>query len=234
MTAIRNDGLRDISSEAGRTGDAIRSEMIKLRARVRTLAENRARVDADTFTRELRVRTEETARAMYAACEDRAVLLRIQHRLARRVNADLLLARGDDEPSVDARVRELLVAQLDMLLETPAPHGRAGSSVANADLTPGAVRALRIVEQHRETVRARFRALRSKVQTDLADLALELAGETAARLCLLYGQQGQEWLWWRLSRIVDQLVAISAPPSLPTSLELLATRSVLSGLEKFR
>ena len=114
------------------------------------------------------------------------------------------------------------------------PSRPASASVAHADLTPGAARALRTFEQHRDMVRSCFRTLKRRVQTELADLSLEMASETAARLCLRFGRQGQEWLWWRLSRIVDQFVAVSKPAGLPASLELLATRSVLSGLERYR
>ena len=237
MTAIPIDDPPDTppaEAERARAVDAIRREMVSLRARVRTLAEQRAETEADRLTQELRASTEEAARAMGAACEHRAVLVRVRNRLARRVNADLILARGDDEPSVDVRARVLLVARLDVLLDTSGSSGRDSSSVAHADLTPGSVRALRILEEHRELVRARFRALKSRIQSELADLCLEMAGETAARLCLRFGRQGQEWLWWRLSKIVDQFVAVSRPVSLPASLELLATRSVLSGLEKYR
>src|SRR5262249_9418612 len=237
MTAIPIDDPPDTpsaGSERARTVDAIRREMVSLRARVRTLAEQRAETEADRLTQELRAATEEAARAIRAACEHRAVLLRVRNRLARRVNADLILARGDDEPSVDVRARVLLVARLDLMLDTSASNARDASSVAHADPTPGSVRALRILEEHRELVRARFRSLKSRLQSELADLSLDMAGETAARLCLRYGRQGQEWLWWRLSKIVDQFVAVSKPASLPAHLELLATRSVLSGLEKHR
>jgi hypothetical protein len=200
---------------------------------VRSLAEQRAAAEADRFTQELRVVTGDAAREMNAACENRSVLARVHHRLARQVNADLRLVRGDDEASVDAQWRALLLAQLEALLDlTIVPIRSTPSSVAPVELTLGAARALRTFERQREMVRSRFRALKGRLQTELADLSLEMAGETAARLCLRYGRQGQEWLWWRLSRIVDQFVAVSRPASLPAHLELLATRSVLSGLEK--
>lgn len=238
MTAILSDersGALPTDSERGHAADAIRREMVALRARVRTLAEQRAQSEAHRFTEELRVVTEDAARTMEAACEDRAVLARVRHRLARQVNADLRVARGDDEASVDAQGRALLLARLDALLDTPtAPARAAPARGASVDLTLGAARALRTFERHRELVRSRFRALKGRLQVELADLSLEMAGETAARLCLTYGREGQEWLWWRLSRVVDQFVAISKPASLPAHLELLATRSVLSGLEKYR
>lgn len=239
MTAIRSSDLAPTlpvePKRHGPTSDEIRRELLKLRARVRSLAEQRARADADRFTQELRKVTEDAARAMDAACEDRRVLSALHRRLARRVNANLLRAREDDEGSVDARAQALLLARLDVLLKLPRDaRTAAGSTPALADLTPGAVHALRLLERHREDVRDRFRALKGKLQMELADLSLEMAGETAARLGLRYGRQGQEWLWWRLSAIVDQLVAVSTPASLPASLELLATRSVLSGLEKYR
>src|SRR5262245_22393681 len=212
MTAIRSSDLpvaRPADSERhGLTTDAIRREMLALRAQVRSLAEQRARADADRFTAELRRVTEDAARAMDAACEDRAVLTRLHHRLARQVNADLLRVREGDEAAVDARARALLLARLDALLETPHDPARPSSSVAHADLTPGAALALLTFERHRELVRGRFRDLKGRLQTELADLSLEMAAETAARLCLRHGRQGQDWLWWRLSRIVDQFVAI--------------------------
>ena len=235
MTAIPSDpGLgRAVASSGGAT-DEIQREMLSLRARVRALAEKRAGVAADRFTQELQVLAQTTAREMAAACEDRAILSRLHGRLSRQVNADLLRARDDDD-SVDARARALFLARLDGLLDTPRNAIRPTiANVAHADLSPGAARALRIFEQHREMVRSCFRGLKRRVQTELADLSLEMAGETAARLCLRFGRQGQEWLWWRLSRIVDQFVAVSRPAGLPASLELLATRSVLSGLEKTR
>jgi hypothetical protein len=239
MTAIRSSDLaptlRVEPKRHGPTSDEIRRELLALRARVRSLAEQRARADADRFTQELRKVTEDAARAMDVACKDRRVLAGIHHRLIRRVNADLLGAREDDEASVDARARALLLARLDVLLNLPRDaRAAAGTSAAHAGLTLGAVHALRILEQHREDVRDRFRSLKCKLQMELADLSLEMAGETAARLGLRYGREGEEWLWWRLSRIVDQFVAVSTPASLPASLELLATRSVLSGLEKYR
>jgi hypothetical protein len=235
MTAILSDSG---SRQPARPTDAIQHEMDSLRGRVRTLAEKRAGLAAVGFTAELRILTQDTARAMDAACEDRMVLFRLRHRLAHQVDADLLRFRADDEDSVEARARALLVGQLDALLETqPIARRRGDSLLARADLTPGTVKAMRILDQHRDAIRGRFRALKCRLQTELADLSREMAGETAARLCLRHGQQGQqgqEWLLWRLARIVDHFVAVSAPASLPAQLELLATRSVLSGLEKYR
>ena len=235
MTAILSDelpGARLDESEQGPESDAMRREMVSLRARVRRLAEQRAATEADRFTQELRVVTDDAARAMNSACGDRTALARLHHRLTRQVNADLLLVRGDDEASVDAGARALLLARLDALLDAPAQTINARSAAAHTTLTIGAARALRAFERHRETVRSCFRALKGRLQTELADLSLEMAGETAVRLCLQYGRQRQEWLWWRLSRIVDQFVTLATPASLPAQLELLATRSVLSGLEK--
>ena len=240
MTAILSpsDLPETLSTELDRSSgdsDAIRRELLSLRSRVRALAEDRARSAAEEFIGELRVLTREAVRSMAGACESRAVLSRLHHRLARQVNSDLLRGREDDEDSMDARARALLLAQLETVLDSlRTPGDRGGSSFAGADLTPGATRALRVLGQHRETVRVRIRALKSRLQTELADLSLEMAGETAARLCLRHGQQGREWLSWRLGRIVDQFVAIATPASLPASLELLATRSVLLGLEMFR
>jgi uncharacterized protein YukE len=240
MTAILSDfdlpgRTSSGSKQPARATDAIQHEMASLRARVRALAEKRAGLAADQFTSELRILTHETARAMDAACEDRRVLVRLRHRLARQVDADLLRLRADDQDSVEARARALLLAQLDALLETqPIASRRGGSVLAHTDLTPGTVKAMRILDQHRDAIRRRFRALKCRLQTELADLSREMAGETAARLCLRHGQQGQEWLWWRLARIVDHFVAVSAPASLPAQLELLATRCVLSGVEKHR
>jgi hypothetical protein len=219
------------SAPGSRMTDAIRREMLSLRVRVRSLAERRARTAAEDFSGELKVLTLDTARAVEAACEGPAVLARVRHRLDRQVSADLLRSREDDEDSIDARARALLVASLDARMAARLAERALGtSSFARADLTLGAARAMRLVGRYRETIRVRFRALKCRVQTELADLALEMAGETAARLCLRHGQQGREWLWSRLSQIVDQFVAVSTPASLPGALELLATRSVLSGL----
>lgn len=226
-------GVRPDGSERGWTTDAIRREMLTLRARVRTLAEHRAAAEADRFTQELLVLSDAVATSMAADCEDQAVLARVHYRLGRRIDADVLRVHEDASAAVDARARALVLARLDALLHMVPPRS-AISSGAPADLTLGGARALRSFERHRDLVRDRFRALNGKIQTELADLSLELAGETAARLCLCHGRDGQEWLWWRLSRIVDQLVAASKPTSLPAKLELLATRSVLSGLEKYR
>jgi len=232
MTAILSDSG---SRQPARATDAIQHEMDSLRARVRALSEKRAGLAAVGFTAELRILTQDTARAMDAACEDRMVLSRLRHRLAHQVDADLLRFRADDADSVEARARALLVGQLDALLETqPIARRRGDSVLTHAGLTPGTVEAMRILEQHRDAIQGRFRALKCRLQTELADLSREMAGETAARLCLRHGQQGHEWLWWRLARIVDQFVAVSAPASLPAQLELLATRSVLSGLERYR
>jgi len=100
MTAIRSSDLaptlRVEPKRYGPTSDEIRRELLALRARVRSLAEQRARADADRFTQELRKVTEDAARAMDVACKDRRVLAGIHHRLIRRVNADLLRAREDD------------------------------------------------------------------------------------------------------------------------------------------
>lgn len=225
MTAIISDDpslTPRAGPERGQTADAIRREMVSLRARVRILAEQRAAAEADRFTQELRVMTGDAAREMNASCENRAVLARVHHRLARQVSSDLRLMREDDEASVDAQWRALLLARLEVLDLATVPASNAGSN-APMELTLGAARALRAFERHRDVVRSRFRALKGRLQTELADLSLEMAGETAARLCLRYGRQGQEWLWWRLSTL-----------SLPGHLELLATRSVLSGLEKNR
>jgi hypothetical protein len=236
VTAIRfPSGLSGRPSNESAPGspmaDAIRSEMLSLRVRVRSLAERRARTAAEDFSGELKALARESARAMAAACEDPAVLARVRHRLDRQVAADLLRAREDNEDSIDARARALLVTSLDARLALRlADSPRGTSRFAHADLTPGAARATHLVDQFRETIRVRFRALKSRVQSELADLALEMAGETAARLCLRHGHQGREWLWSRLSQIVDQFVAVTTPASLPGALELLATRSVLSGL----
>ena len=228
LTVVRPDG-----SERGWTTDAIRREMLALRARVRTLAELRAATEADRFTQELLVLSDAVATAMAEECEDRAVLARVHHRLGRRVDADVRRLHEDASAAVDARARALVLARLEARLGAVPPRS-AGSSGAPADLTLGGARALRTFERHRDLVQDRFRALNGKIQTELADLSLELAGETAARLCICHGPDGQEWLWWRLSRIIDQLVKASKPTSLPAQLELLATRSVLSGLEKYR
>lgn len=229
MTAILS------AKQPPRATDAIQQEMVSLRSRVRALAEKRASLAANQLTSELQVLTQETARAMDAACEDRLVLFHLRHSLARQLDGDLLRLRADDEDSVEARARALLLVQLDALLETqPIARRRGGSVLAHAVLTPGTLKAMRILDQHSDAIRVRFRALKCRLQTELADLSREMAGETAARLCLRHGQQGPEWLWWRLARIVDHFVAVSAPASLPAQLELLATRSVLSGLEKYR
>src|SRR5262245_26395917 len=179
MTAIRSSDLPvALPADAERHGlttDAIRREMLALRAKVRSLAEQRAQADADRFTAELRMVTEDAARAMRAACEDEAVLTRLHHRLVRRVNADLLRVREDDEASVDARARALLLARLDAPLDTPRVSGRrAGSGAPHPDLTPGTTLALRTFEQHREHVRSRFRDLKGRLQAELADLSLEM------------------------------------------------------------
>jgi hypothetical protein len=177
--------------------------------------------------------TDDAARAMLTACEDGVVLARLRNRLAHQADADLRRAHEEDEASVDASVRALLLDRLNALLRLPrAANAGARSGVAPREAPNGAARAVRIFEQHREQVRDRFRALKGSLQTELADLALEMAGETAARLSMRYGQRGQEWLWWRLSRIVDQLVAVSMPATLPAALELLAAQAVRSGLEK--
>ena len=228
VPAVRPDG-----SERDWTTDSIRREVLALRARVRTLAEHRAATEADRFTQELLVLSEAVATAMAADCEDRAVLARVHYRLGRRINADVLRVHEDALAAVDARARGLVLARLDALLARVPPRSSI-SSDAPATLTLGGARALRTFERHRDLVRDRFRALNAKIQTELADLSLELAGETAARLCLCHGRDGQEWLWWRLSRVVNQFVVASKPKSLPAQLELLATRSILSGLEKYR
>ena len=170
---------------------------------------------------------------MSKACEGRPVLARLHHRLTRQVNADLMRAGDDDESSVEVRARAVVLAQLDAMLErAESPRHRRGDAYAHADLTPGAVEAMRIVEQYRETVRSRFRELKCRLQTELAELSLEMAAETAARLCLQYSGQGHERLWWWLWRIVDEFVEVSTPPSVPASLELLAIRYVLSELAR--
>jgi len=226
-------GVRSDGAERGWTTDAIRREMLTLRARVRTLAEHRAASEADRFTQELLVSSEAAATAMAADCENPAVLARVLDRLDRRINAQAARTKEDASAAVDARAQAVVLARLEALLDMAAP--RTGSpSGAPADLTLGGARALRTFQRHRDLVRDRFQALNGKIQAELAALSLELAGETAARLCMCHGRDGQEWLWWRLSRIVDQLVAASKPTSLPARLELLATHSVLSGLRKYR
>jgi hypothetical protein len=237
MTAIPSSDLLDTRprevTEPGPTLDAIRREMLSLRVRVRALAELRTRAAAERFTPELRVLTEDAARAMVAACENRAVLARLRHRLARQVKADLLRAREADEAAVDARVRGLLVDRLGASLRLTREIGRdAGSNDVHENLSLAAARAVRIFEEHREGGRGRFRALKGSLRTELAELAFEMAGETAARLSMRYGQREHEWLWWRLSRIVDQFQAVSTPASLPAALEVLAARAVLSGLQE--
>lgn len=219
------------SDRASRATDAIRREMLSLRTRVRALAERRAGSAADDFTAGLKLLTWDTARAMEAACEGSEVITRLQHQLSRQVNADLLRSREDDESAIDARARALLLTSLDArIVDRPSPRKPRASRLARADLTPGAARAMRVLAEYRETVSVRFRALKCRLQTELADLSLEMAGETAARLCLRHGRQGRDWLWWRLSIIVDQFTAFSRPATLPASLELLATRSVISEL----
>jgi hypothetical protein len=232
MTAIRSSvpGARPIGS-SGPAAEATRREMISLRARVRSLAEKRARADGDRFTHEIQTMTEDTARAMLTACEDGGALARLHHRLARQVKADLLRAREGDESSVDASVRALLLDRVNALLHLPRAVSAVSSVTPNA-LPSAAARAARIFEEHREQVRDRFRALKGRLQTELADLALEMAGETAARLSMHYGFREEEWLGWRLSRIVDQLVAVSMPATLPAALELMATQAVVSGLKE--
>jgi hypothetical protein len=226
MTAIRSNFLGAQPIDSSRpAAEAIRREMLALRTQVRALAEKRARADGDRLTQEIQTITEDAARAMLTACEDGVVLARLHHRLARQVKADLLRAREVDEFSVDARVNALM--QLPR-----AVGGGAGSGVAHEDSPSGAARAARIFEEHREQVRDRFRALRGCLQMELADLALEMAGETAARLSMRYGRRGQEWLWEGPSRIVDQFVAVSIPATLPAALELLATQAVVSGLKQ--
>ena len=219
------------AERARRDPDPIRRELFSLRARVRALAEDRARLSADRLTDELRVLSQETARAMSRACESRQVLARLHRRLTRQVNAELRRAPEDDQTSIELRARAVVLTQLDAILETPkSPRRQSGNGYAHADLTPGAVEALRLVEQHRDTVRSRFQELKCRLQTELAELSLEMATETAARLCLKYSTQRSEWLCWRLARTVDELVAISRPPTLPASLEALATRSVLAAV----
>lgn len=235
MTVIRSTdflGARPVES-SGPAAEAIRREMVSLRVRVRSLAEQRARTDGDRLTHEIQAMTEDAARSMLTACEDGVVLARLHHRLARQVNADLRRAQEDDDASVDASVRALLLDRLNAMLQLPREVGPgARSSVVSKDAPSGAARAVRIFEQHREQVRDRFRVLKGCLQTELADLALEMAGETAARLSIRYGRRGQDWLGWRLSRIVDQFVAVSMPATLPAALELLATQAVVSGLQQ--
>lgn len=234
MTAIRSNFLGARPSEsAGPAAETIRREMLSLRTQLRSLAEKRARADGDRFTHEIQTTTEDAARAMLTACEDGGVLARLHHRLARQVKADLLRAREGDESSVDASARALLLDRVNALLHLPrAVGGGAVSSVTPKDLPSGAARAARIFEEHREQVRDRFRALKGCLQTELADLALEMAGETAARLSMRYGRRGQEWFWGRLSTLVDQFVAVSMPATLPAALELLATQAAVSGLKQ--
>jgi hypothetical protein len=234
MTAIRSNFLGAQPIDSSRpAAEAIRREMLALRTQVRALAEKRARADGDRLTQEIQTITEDAARAMLTACEDGVVLARLHHRLARQVKADLLRAREVDEFSVDASVRALLLDRVNALMQLPrAVGGGAGSGVAHEDSPSGAARAARIFEEHREQVRDRFRALRGCLQMELADLALEMAGETAARLSMRYGRRGQEWLWEGPSRIVDQFVAVSIPATLPAALELLATQAVVSGLKQ--
>ena len=215
--------------------DPIRRELLLLRARVRTLAEDRARLSADRLTDELRVLSQETARAMSRACEGRPILARLHRRLTRQVNAGLLRATHDDETLLEVRARAVVLAQLDTILEAPErPKRQSGKTYEHADLSPGSVKALRLLEQHRDAVQSRFRELKCGLQTELAELSLEMAGETAARLCLQHGGRGSEWLCWRLKRIVEELEETSTPPTLPASLELLATRSVLAGVANGR
>src|SRR5262249_12628063 len=153
MTAILSDELRvrHDESEQGPASDAIRREMVSLRARVRILAEQRAATEADRLTQELRVVTEDAARAIDAACGDRTALARLHRRLTRQLTADRLLGRGEDEASGDAGARALLLARLDALLDPPAPTVHARSAAAHTALTIGAARALRAFERHRET-----------------------------------------------------------------------------------
>jgi len=239
MTAILTDldSSADPSTEPGRparASDPIRREMLSLRARVRDLAESRARTAADDLTRELRHMSRQTARAMKRACEDGAVLARLHHRLIRLVDAELVRAWQDNVAAVESRAAALLVAELEASIDAgPEARGR-GSLFAHADLTPGMVQAMRILARYRNLVRDRFSELKSTIHGELADLALEMASETAARLCMQYASQGRDWLSWRLARIVEHFVAVSRPATLPGALELLATRSVLSGLERSR
>ncbi|HUM12291.1 MAG TPA: hypothetical protein VLT82_15195 [Myxococcaceae bacterium] len=233
MTAIRTPSdraaLRAEAERAAREPDLVRRQLLSLRARVRMLAEEHARLGADGLTCELRSLGRETAFAMRKACEGWVVIARLHHRLTRRLNSDSLRPCPDDEASVELRARAVVLAELDALLEVPeSPRSRSGHAYAHADLTPGAARALRILEQHRETVRSRFRELRCTLQTDLAELSLQMAAETAAGLLLRHGRDGREWLSWRVARIVEELVKVSAPPSLAGALENLAIRSVLA------
>ena len=238
MTTILSelDSSAEPSTESGstaRASDPIQHEMLSLRARIRDLADERARSAAEQLTRDLRRLSRQTARAMEDACEDRTVLARLHHRVVRQVSADLVRARHDDVTSVEASAAALLAAELEASIDAaPALRGRR-SLFTNADLTPGTAEALRVLARYRDVVRDQFNELKSAIHGELADLSLEMASETAARLCMRYGDKGRDWLCWHLAGIVEHLVAVSAPASLPAALELLATRSVLSGLERY-
>jgi hypothetical protein len=238
MTAILSDLPADPSTDPGkpaRASDPVQREMLALRARVRDLAEDRARSAAEQLTHELRELSRRTARVMKRACEDDTVRAGLHHRLVRQVNASLARARHDDPTSVEARASALLVAQLEASNdETPMLRRTSGAFFADSDLTPGATTALRALARYQDVVRRRFDEMKSAVQSELADLSLEMASETAARLCMRYEGKGRDWLCWRLARIVEHFVAVSTPATLPGALELLATRSVLSGLERCR
>jgi len=236
MTAILSGSDLPVDAERpARASDPIQREMLSLRARVRDLADARARRAAEQLTRELRRLSGQTARAMKRACEDRTVLAHLHQRVVRQVSAELVRARHDDVASVEASAAALLAAQLEASIDpVPAPRGAGGSQLAHADLTPGTTKALRVLARYRDVVRDRFNEMKSAIHSELADLSLEMASETVARLCMRYGGKGHDWLCWRLARIVEHFVAVSAPASLPAALELLATRSVLSGLERSR